>query len=83
MKRTRFLCHQCGSTFSAKTSIVAPKDHLAASLKHQIALDLTENLSRKYIGQTRDVSGTTVVRILQSFNQKNALKSYFYPKFFV
>lgn len=51
LKRSRFLCHACQSTFIAQTTIVALFDHLAKKLKYQILLELSQVSSRKSIAE--------------------------------
>lgn len=64
LKRTRFLCHECGATFNAKTPIVEEHDHLSKALKYQIALDLKNNISRKQISENHFVSDVSIRRIM-------------------
>lgn len=71
LKRSRFLCRACHSTFMAQTSLVQPNDHLAKELKYQILLELAEMSSRKAIAKRYFVSDVTVLRM-----QKEVAKSY-------
>lgn len=67
LKRERYLCKNCGSTFSATTSLVDDYCRISKQLKYQIAFDLKENRSRKEISQFHCVSENTVQRVLFSF----------------
>ena len=67
LKRERYLCKNCGSTFSASTSLVDDYCQISKQLKYQIAFDLKENRSRKEIAQFHHVSENTVLRVLFSF----------------
>ncbi|MDT2816226.1 transposase family protein, partial [Vagococcus carniphilus] len=51
LKRERYLCKNCGSTFSATTSLVDDYCQLSKQLKYQIAFDLKENRARKEIAE--------------------------------
>ncbi|KXH11591.1 hypothetical protein AS275_01280 [Enterococcus faecium] len=46
LKRTRFLCYDCGQTFSAKTDLVDEHHQLTKELKQAILIELYENQSR-------------------------------------
>ena len=67
LKRERYLCKNCGSTFSASTSLVDDYCQISKQLKYQIAFDLKENRSRKEIARFHHVSENTVLRVLFSF----------------
>lgn len=65
LKRTRFLCHDCGQTFSTKTVLVDEHHQLTKELKQAILMELYENQSRKLIAKKYFVSDGTVTRILR------------------
>ncbi|APB31966.1 hypothetical protein ACWN6Y_04670 [Vagococcus teuberi] len=46
LHRERYPCRNCGSTFSASTSLVDDYCKISKQLKYQIAFDLKENRSR-------------------------------------
>jgi len=71
LKRSRFLCRSCGTTFSAQTPVVHKNNHLAKELKYQIALELKHVCSRKAIAQRYFVSDVTILRI-----QEEVAKTY-------
>lgn len=65
LKRTRFLCHDCGQTFSSKTDLADEHHQLTKELKQAILMELYENQSRKLIAKKYFVSDGTVTRILR------------------
>lgn len=65
LKRSRFLCKDCGATFNAQTALVREKCHISTELQLKITLDLKKNISRKEIAQEYFVSDTTVMRIMR------------------
>jgi len=65
LKRSRFLCRDCGQTFSAKTDLIDPNHQLTKELKHAILMELYENQSRKLIAKKYFVSDVTVTRVLR------------------
>ncbi len=67
LKRERYICKNCQSTFSASTELVDDYCQISKQLKYQIAFDLKENRSRKDIAQFHHVSENTVQRVLFSF----------------
>lgn len=67
LKKTRFLCRACGSTFNAQTPLVDENCHLSKELIFKIAHDLKKNISRKDIAEMNFVSDTTVQRALRRF----------------
>lgn len=69
LKRARFLCTSCQTTFSAQTPLVDDYCCISKQLKYQIALDLKENVSRKHIAQHHGGSDNTVLRVLDTFTQ--------------
>ena len=67
LKRSRFLCRDCGSTFNAQTPLIKEKHHLSRELVYKIARELKNNRSRKEIAEDNFVSDVTVMRVLRSF----------------
>lgn len=65
LKRSRFLCHDCGQTFSAKTDLIDTNHQLTKELKHAILMELYENQSRKLIAKKYFVSDVTITRVLR------------------
>ena len=77
LKRSRFLCRACHSTFVAQTPVVGRYDHLSKELKQQILLELTEMSSRKAIAKRYFVSDVSVLRIQEEL-AKTFRKNYHY-----
>lgn len=64
LKRSRFLCKECGATFNAHTSLVEENCQISKELRYKIAFDLKKNISRKQIAQDNFVSDVTVLRVM-------------------
>ena len=79
LKRTRFLCHDCGRTFSAKTDLVDEHHQLTKELKQAILMELYENQSRKLIAKKYFVSDGTVTRILREATKHYQSRMNFLP----
>ncbi|OPF86859.1 ISL3 family transposase [Vagococcus martis] len=79
LHRERYLCRNCGSTFSASTSLVDDYCQISKQLKYQIAFDLKENQSRKKIAECHSVSENTVKRVLVSFTNNQQPNFNFLP----
>ena len=80
LKRTRFLCHECGQTFSAKTDLVDEHHQLTKELKQAILMGLYENQSRKLIAKKYFVSDGTVTRILREATKHYQPRQNYLPK---
>ena len=80
LRRTRFLCHSCGSTFVAKTPIVEENHHISKALECQILLDLKKLRSRKEIAQDHFVSDTTIMRIQRKFVKNYRINLDYLPE---
>lgn len=79
LRRERYLCKNCNSTFSATTSLVDDFCQISKQLKYQIAFDLKENRSRKDIANFHEVSENTVQRVLFSFTNSCQSNFQFLP----
>ncbi|HBC2727353.1 TPA: ISL3 family transposase [Enterococcus faecium] len=79
LKRTRFLCYDCGQTFSAKTDLVDEHHQLTKELKQAILMELYENQSRKLIAKKYFVSDGTVTRILREATKHYQPRMNFLP----
>ncbi|WP_054252338.1 ISL3 family transposase [Neofamilia massiliensis] len=66
LKKQRFLCRDCGSSFMAESSFVDPYCNLSNDLKKAILIDLMEVYSLKSIARRWHVSPSTVLRVLNS-----------------
>ncbi|WP_429951176.1 ISL3 family transposase [Enterococcus sp. AZ101] len=80
LKRTRFLCHECGATFHAHTELIEEHHHLSKQLQYQIMLDLKKNVSRKMIAQKHFVSDITVLRMMERLSKNYQTNWNFLPK---
>lgn len=69
LKKQRFLCKECCSTFSAKTHIVNEFSNISNNIKRKIAIDLTKISSFKSIAESNGVSPNTVVRVFKEWNK--------------
>ena len=69
LKKQRFLCKECGSTFSAKTEIVNKFSNISNDIKRKIALDLTNISSFKSIAESNGVSVNTVLRVFKEWSK--------------
>lgn len=65
LKKTRFFCKECRTTFNAQTLLVEKNCYISTELKRKIMLELTLNSSRKDIANRYFVSDVTVMRILK------------------
>lgn len=66
LKKTRFLCKECGSTFSSETSLVDRNCSISVDLKRKIMAELAINSSRKDIALRYFVSDVTILRIMKA-----------------
>lgn len=64
LKKQRFLCKHCQSTFTAQTSLVDRHCFISNPLKSLISLELGKEQSMKLIAQHLNVSSNTVMRQL-------------------
>ena len=65
VKKQRFFCKHCESTFMAKTPIVDKGCFISNDLKRSIVLNLCETKSMDLIARKHYVSPTSVARILR------------------
>ena len=66
VKKQRFFCKHCESTFMAKTPIVDKGCFISNDVKRSIVLNLCETKSMDLIAREHDVSPTSVARILRA-----------------
>lgn len=67
LKKQRYLCKHCNSTFTLKTNIVKKNCYISNNTKHSIAISAKEKISEKDIAKNHNVSHSTVNRIIESF----------------
>jgi len=80
LKRSRFLCRDCGSTFNAQTPLIMENHHLSREWVYKIARELKKNRSRKEIAEDNFVSDVTVMRVLRSFANEFTPNYKYLPK---
>ena len=65
LRKQRFLCRECGSSFTADTSRIVEKYcHISKRLKNEIKAKISETVSETYIAKETNVSIHTVRRII-------------------
>jgi transposase len=62
LRKQRYICKDCESTFIAKTNIVSPYCFISNSIKNKIIVDLTDVKPFKSVAKDNDVSINTVLR---------------------
>lgn len=65
LKKQRFLCKHCESTFSAETKLVNKNCYISNIIKSTISMELAETQAMSLIGKHLGVSGHTVLRQLK------------------
>ncbi|WP_192988525.1 ISL3 family transposase [Carnobacterium mobile] len=65
LKKQRFLCKHCDSTFIAETSLVDRHCFISNVIKATIAMELKETQSMTLIAQHLSVSPPTVIRVMR------------------
>ena len=66
LKKQRFYCKHCNKTFIAKTEIVEKNCYISNKVKKHINIELSENITYKYIASRHSISSSTVIRVLRS-----------------
>ncbi len=69
LKKQRFKCHACQQTFVADTSIAEKHCFISQSVKWAITTRLKENTSMTGIARQKNVSVSSVYRVLKRFYQ--------------
>ncbi|MGY3704573.1 hypothetical protein BW731_06505 [Vagococcus martis] len=84
LHRARYLCRNCGSTFSASTSLVDDYSQISKQLKYQIAFDLAgmsficaDATSKKIIDILPDKGLHKLVSYFMKYSRKSRLKVRF------
>lgn len=65
LKKQRFLCKCCNSTFIAKTNLVSNHCFISNNVKKKISSDIIDTVSFKYIARINNVSISTVTRVFK------------------
>lgn len=80
LKKQRYYCGHCHSTFTLKTSIVDKNCYISCSTKHAIALEAQNKISECDISRRHQVSHSTVNRIIHSYYESQSLNFNFLPE---
>ncbi|NMA69462.1 MAG: ISL3 family transposase [Desulfitobacterium sp.] len=67
LRKQRYFCKHCNSTFTLKTNIVDRHCFISNNTKLAIALNAKEKISEKDIARNHNVSHSTVNRVIDSF----------------
>ncbi len=67
LRKQRYFCRHCNSTFTLKTNIVNKFCFISNNTKLSIALNAKDKISEKDIAKSHNVSHSTVNRIIDSF----------------
>lgn len=79
LRKQRFLCQDCNSTFSAKTNIVDTNCYISKKVKLKILDELRFKSSEKDIAYRNGVSHSTVSRAIDSHYDKFSINKDFLP----
>ena len=80
LKKQRYYCGHCQSTFTLKTSIVEKNCYISYHTKHAIALEAQNKISECNIARRHQVSHSTVNRIIHSFYESQTLNLNYLPE---
>lgn len=80
LKKQRYFCKHCKSTFTLKTNIVNRNCYISNNTKISIALNAKEKVSEKDIAKNHNVSHSTVNRVIDSFYKEYKPKYNYLPK---
>lgn len=80
LKKQRYFCKHCNSTFTLKTNIVNENCYISNNTKISIALSAKEKISEKDIAKNHNVSHSTVNRVIDSFYKEYKPKYNYLPK---
>ena len=75
LRKQRYFCKHCHSTFTLKTNVVAKNCCISNNTKVAIALNAKDKISEKDIAKKHNVSHATVNRVIDSFY------SYYKPNY--
>lgn len=78
---SRFICKDCKKSMSSPCDLKARGCHISKDVKRKILLELSNNVSRKYIAEQFGVSDMTVLRIMREHHKRHSRKAFNYlPK---
>ena len=80
LKKQRFYCKHCQTTFMAKTSLVDRHCYISNIIKATISLELVETQSMKLIAKHLNISSHTVLRQLNTVGMSYELDYHYLPE---
>lgn len=80
LKKQRYLCKHCGSTFTLKTRLVDKHCYISNNTKLSVALRAKDKISEKDIAKEHNVSHSTVNRLIDRFYQHYKPNYNYLPK---
>lgn len=75
LRKQRFLCRACNSSFMAKTDVVKENCNISVCAKNDILISFMEVSSFKDVANRFNVSSHTVIRVLRSMEEHFPLRS--------
>lgn len=80
LKKQRFYCKHCQSTFTAKSSIVNENCYISNAIKRAISLELAETQSMRLIAKHFNVSSHTVLKQLDTLGMNYRFNYHYLPE---
>lgn len=80
LKKQRFWCKHCQSTFVARTKLVEKDCYISNIIKSTISIELTETQSMSLIAKHLNVSSNTVIRQLRKYGDLLRKDYQYLPK---
>lgn len=80
LKKQRFYCKHCQSTFTAKSSIVNENCYISNAIKRAISLELAETQSMRLIAKHFNVSSYTVLKQLDTLGMNHRFNYHYLPE---
>ena len=80
LKKQRYLCKHCNSTFTLRTSVVNKNCYISNNTKLSVALSARDKISEKDIARNHNISHSSVNRIIDGFYLHYKPNFNFLPK---
>ena len=80
LKKQRFYCKHCQSTFTAKSSLVNENCYISNIIKRSISLELTETQSMRLIAKHFNISSHTVLKQLDTIGINYRFSYHYLPE---
>ena len=80
LKKQRYFCKHCNSTFTLKTNVVDKNCYISNNTKLSIALNAKDKISEKDIANNHNVSHSTVGRVIDGFYEVYKPNYNYLPK---